>query len=152
MPELNVNILPHSSVICNVIFKRRVYECILTASIVQCSTSVVYSKLNLLPALPISSGTNSRPPTGPPPPFTPSKVQAIHETFGGGSGAFMVIDSSVIQTLMFRYVYIWLKDGKEFWAWINFVDSTSAGGFQWNGSNWIPFRIDIKTIDGIAGF
>ena len=99
-----------------------------------------YSQWNLFAISPVSSGTNSRPPAGPPPPFTPSKTQAIYESFGGGSGSFMIIDSSVIQTLMFRYVYIWLKDGKEFWAWINFVDNNFVGGF--NGTDLAGFHLE----------
>lgn len=104
------------------------------------------------PQTPISNTATSQPPAGPPPPFIPSKTQAMNEPPQSGPAIFMLIDPSVIQTLMFSYVYIWLKNGTEFWGWINNVDLNSVSGFRWNGSSWVPFRIDIRTIDGIGRF
>lgn len=110
------------------------------------------------PQPPTSNLANSKPPAGPPPPFIPSKTQAMNQTFGGGPGDFMIVGDfmilspSVIQTHMFRYVYIWLKNGTGFWAWINSVDGTSIAGWMWNGSNWVPFSLETRLIDGIARF
>lgn len=97
-------------------------------------------------------GTNSMPPAGPPPPFIPSKTEAMYETFGAGPGAFMIVDPSVIQTHMFRYVYIWLKNNTGFWGWINFIDGNYITGWRWNGEAWVPFKLEISAMDGIARF
>ena len=75
--------------------------------------------MEFIPQPPTNSIANSKPPAGPPPPFIPSKTQAMYQTFGGGQvfhdcWRFMILDPSVIQTLMFRYVYIWLKNSKDF--------------------------------------
>lgn len=111
-----------------------------------------YSQGESSPQTPISGTTTSESPIGPPPPFTPNKTQAIYQTWGAGPGAFMLIDASVIQTVMFSYVYIWLKDGREFWGWLNHVDPNFTSGFRWDGSRWVPVRINIRTMDGIARF
>ena len=101
---------------------------------------------------PPSSDTNSRPPAGPPPPFTPAEIQVIYQPHSTSPNAYLFFDSSVIKTYMFRYVYIWLKDGTGFWAWINYVDNVSVAGWRWNGSNWVPFKLEIRTIDLLAAF
>jgi len=111
-----------------------------------------YSREESYPQTSTSDIATSRPPTGPPPPFIPSKTQAMYETWGAGPGTFMLITPPVLQTYMFRYVYIWLKNGSEFWGWINHVDQNFASGFRWNGSSWVPFRINIRAIDGAARF
>lgn len=101
---------------------------------------------------PYSRTTSSRPPYGPPPPFTPSEIQIIYQQFSTSPNAYMVVSSSVIKTYMFRYVYIWLKDGTGFWAWINYVDNAFIAGWRWNGSNWVPFKLEIRTINLLAAF
>ena len=117
-----------------------------------------YSQGVAYPQSPASDLANSKPPAGPPPPFIPSKTQAMFQNFWGGPGDFMIVGDfmilapSVIQTNMFSYVYIWLKSGEEFWAWINFVDENFIAGWMWNGSNWVPFKLEIRLIDGIARF
>jgi hypothetical protein len=82
-------------------------------------------------------------PSGPPPNFTPSKNQ-----FGaaGGMGT-KAVDPGAIRPCTFRFVYIWLRNGRGFWAFLTFVGRRSASGFRWNGRRWIYFGIDLNRID-----
>jgi hypothetical protein len=84
-------------------------------------------------------------PSGPPPSFTPSIAQA--QSFGapGGVGTYAV-DPGAIRPCRFRFVYIWLRGGNSFWAWLTFVGPRSVSGFRWNGRRWVYFGIDIRRI------
>jgi hypothetical protein len=85
-------------------------------------------------------------PSGPPPKFTPSKAQA--QSFGG-PGVFAV-DPGAIRPCRFRFVYIWLRNGNSFWAWLTFVGRNSASGYRWNGRRWVYFGIDLRRIDSFV--
>jgi hypothetical protein len=87
-------------------------------------------------------------PSGPPPSFTPSKNQAQIQGFGapGGIGV-QAIDPGAIRRCRFRYVYIWLRNGNSFWAWLTFVGRRSISGYRWNGRRWVYFGIDLRRID-----
>ncbi|MCT8977762.1 hypothetical protein N4T77_14270 [Clostridium sp. CX1] len=104
----------------------------------------------------LSPGLTGTPPSiappGPPPNFIPSKIQAVYETTGSGTGFFYAVDTSVIGTCMFRYVYIWLNINTGFWSWINYVDDTSFAGYRWTGSNWVPFRLNSDLVAGFGCF
>ena len=91
-------------------------------------------------------------PSGPPPSFTPSKSQA--QGFGpqGGYGlqggfGIQAVDPGAIRPCRFRFVYIWLRGGNSFWAWLTFVGRRSVSGFRWNGRRWVYFGIDTRRID-----
>lgn len=89
-------------------------------------------------------------PSGPPPSFTPSKSQsgAPGGQFGatGGPGLYAV-DPGAIRPCIFRFVYIWPRNGRGFWAFLTFVGRRSASGFRWNGRRWVYFGIDLNRID-----
>lgn len=92
-------------------------------------------------------------PSGPPPSFTPSKNQAQVQSFGGPGGiSAQAIDPGAIRRCRFRYVYIWLRNGNSFWAWITFVGRRSIAGYRWNGRRWVYFGMDLRRIDAFICF
>ncbi|WP_207725795.1 hypothetical protein [Clostridium sp. DJ247] len=48
---------------------------------------------------------------------------------------------------MHKLIYIWFRDGINFWAWISFIGGGHAAGWRWNSQNWIKFEIDLRKVD-----
>lgn len=88
-------------------------------------------------------GGQDRPPSGPPPAYTPRRPQQQ------GPGIFAV-DPGAIRPCTFRYVYIWLRNGRQFWAYLVYVGRTSAAGWRWNGFRWVYFGVDLRRIDSFV--
>lgn len=84
--------------------------------------------------------TGTGPPPGPPPSFVPSQA-AAHQA----AEAF-AINPGAIRRCLFRYVYIWLDNGQQFWAWLVFVGTRSIAGWRWIGFRWVYFGIDLNRI------
>lgn len=82
-------------------------------------------------------------PSGPPPSITPSKQNA---TFKSGPQT-MAVEPQTLRPCVFRFVYIWPRRGRGFWAWLTFVGRKSASGFRWDGRRWVYFGIDLRQID-----
>jgi hypothetical protein len=80
-------------------------------------------------------------PSAPPPTFTPQKPLQAE-----GIGVYAV-DPGAIRRCLFRYVYLWLRNGQQFWAWLVFVGRQSASGYRWNGFRWVYFGVDLRQID-----
>jgi len=78
-------------------------------------------------------------PTAPPPNYTPQKAYGYAQPKAVSPGS--------IRRCMYRYVYIWLDNGRSFWAWLNRVDRRTASGWRWNGRRWVYFGIDLRRID-----
>jgi len=76
-------------------------------------------------------------PPGPPPAAVPQQPQV---------GTFAV-DPGAIFGCLYRYIYIWPRFGRPFWAWLVFVGRTSAAGYRWTGFRWVYFAIDLRLID-----
>ena len=89
-------------------------------------------------------GTASGPPLGPPPSFVPSQTAAQQ-----GPGIF-AINPGAIRPCRFRYVYLWLDNGQQFWAWLVFVGSRSVAGWRWIGFRWVYFGIDLDRIESFV--
>lgn len=84
-----------------------------------------------------TSGTG--PPSGPPPAFVPSQAQAQVTPFA--------VDPGAIRRCIFRYVYLWLDNRQQFWAWLVFVGPRSVAGWRWIGFRWVYFGIDLNRIE-----
>lgn len=91
-------------------------------------------------------GPASGPPSGPPPSFVPSQAAAQQTT-----GTF-AIDPGAIRRCIFRYVYLWLNNGQQFWAWLVFVGPRSVSGWRWIGFRWVFFGIDLDRIESFVCF
>ena len=85
-------------------------------------------------------GSQSGPPQGRPPSFTPSQASA-QQTAG-----VLAVDPGAIRPCRFRFVYLWLDNRQQFWAWLVFVGRQSAAGWRWNGFRWVYFGIDLDRI------
>ncbi|MCT8975430.1 hypothetical protein N4T77_02350 [Clostridium sp. CX1] len=81
----------------------------------------------------------------PPPGRVPQKPSA---GFGGPGGpqTFAVSPGS-IRRCRNRFVYIWLRNGNSFWAYLTRIDRTTASGYRWNGRRWVYFGVDLRRID-----
>lgn len=84
------------------------------------------------------------PPSGPPPSFVPS-VATAQQTIGP-----YAVDPGAIRPCLFRFVYIWLVTGQQFWAWLVFVGRESAAGWRWTGFRWVYFGIDLSQISAFV--
>lgn len=98
------------------------------------------------------------PPAGPPPQFTPQQSAATQQFGGPGVGAQQfgpgvgtyAVDPGAIRPCIGRYVYIWLRGGYAFWAWLTFVGRQSVAGYRWTGYRWVYFGIDRRRIVSFA--
>lgn len=81
-------------------------------------------------------------PIGPPknmPPFSaPSKPK---------SQSLGIVDPRAIRRCLFRFTYIWLRNGRSFWIYLTFVGRHSIAGWRWNGRRWVYVGIDIDRIE-----
>lgn len=85
-------------------------------------------------------GLPSGPPQGRPPSFIPSQA-AAQQTAG-----VLAVDPGALRPCRFRFVYLWLDNRQQFWAWLVFVGRRSAAGWRWTGFNWVYFGIDLDRI------
>jgi hypothetical protein len=83
-------------------------------------------------------------PSGPPPAFVPSQA-AAQQSFG-----VMAVNPGAIRPCLFRFVYLWLDNGQQFWAWLVFVGPRSVAGWRWNGFRWIYFGVDTRSINSFV--
>ncbi|NMM63310.1 hypothetical protein HBE96_11600 [Clostridium sp. P21] len=88
---------------------------------------------NLISPSPISAPPNS----------IPSKSRGYNNIDLTGVN----INGNALKGLMFKPIYMWLRDGTEFWCWISYIFSPHLGGFMWDGFRWINFEVDLRKID-----
>lgn len=86
-----------------------------------------------------------RPPAGPPPTYIPQKPRPQAQ----GPGV-LAVDPGAIRPCVFRYVYLWLTNGRQFWAYLVFVGRTSVAGWRWNGFRWVYFGLDLRRIESFV--
>lgn len=78
-------------------------------------------------------------PKGPPPMHEPMKKHTGPST--------KAVDQGAIKGCKYRYVYIWPRRGRGFWAYLTYVGRTSVAGFRWNGRRWTYFGMDLRQIE-----
>ncbi|MGO0063449.1 transporter [Brevibacillus fluminis] len=74
------------------------------------------------------------PPTSPPPTFIPMQPAPFR------------IDPGAISGCLFRFTYLWLVDGDQFWFFPVFVGARSVAGFRWTGRSWRYTGFDLRLI------
>jgi hypothetical protein len=47
---------------------------------------------------------------------------------------------------LFRFTYIWLFNGNDFWFYPTFVDGQFVQGFRWRRNRWEFDRINLRRI------
>jgi len=86
-----------------------------------------------------SGGPPSGPPSGPPPDIAPQLT-------GTQGIAPQAVDPGSIRRCRNRFVYLRLRGGREFWAWLVFVGRLSVSGWRWTGFNWVYFGVNLRQI------
>ncbi|MEO3944899.1 transporter [Gorillibacterium sp. CAU 1737] len=75
-------------------------------------------------------------PTSPPPSYVPQQPMATS----------FAVDPGAIWRCRFRYTYIWLRNGSNFWFFPTFVGRTSVSGFRWTGRSWVFTGLSLNQI------
>lgn len=88
-------------------------------------------------------------PPPPPPSIIPEKTTAYLAKQPGGVSIYAV-DPGAIRPCRYQYVYIWLENGQQFWAWLTYVGRYSAAGWRWTGYRWVYFGVDLRRIDSFV--
>lgn len=86
-------------------------------------------------------------PSSAPPNFTPS--QSSSQQFGITPQA---VDPGAIRPCTYRFIYIWPRRGRGFWAWLVFVGPRSVAGFRWYRNSWRYFGMDLRNINSFQCF
>lgn len=86
----------------------------------------------------VEENSRKRVPNNPPPEFTPNKSDSKN---------LKTVSSNSLKPCTYQYVYLWLKDGSSFWAWLTMVDRKSVSGYKWHCCKWIYFGLDLNKID-----
>ena len=84
---------------------------------------------------PMMPGQPNMPP-GPPPNKEPMKGPSLK-----------AVDPGAIKNCKYRYVYIWPRGGRGFWAYLTYVGRDSIAGYSWNGRRWVYFGMDLRRIE-----
>lgn len=103
------------------------------------------------PVPPISNypGENLYPtgiPNSPPPNFTPKQNNPNVQYLNNNENSKLVSSNS-IRFCLFKFTYIWQRNGKQYWTFLTNVDRSSISGFRWIGRTWVYFGLDLRKID-----
>ncbi|MEQ8155450.1 MAG: hypothetical protein ABRQ25_11290 [Clostridiaceae bacterium] len=85
-------------------------------------------------------------PMSKPPNFTPSKSESKSMVYPHGPGVYNV-DFGAIRPCAYRFVYIWQRNGRSYWAYLTFVGRRSVAGWRWIGWRWVYFGLDLRRIE-----
>ncbi len=96
-------------------------------------------------------GPPGRPPQGPPggpPPGPPGPPPAA--PFGRGTDRErfppFIPDVNRLRRCLFRYTYIWLNNGNDFWFYPVALSGGFLAGFRWRNSRWRFETLNIRRI------
>ncbi|MBE2975310.1 transporter [Priestia megaterium] len=82
----------------------------------------------------------AQPPSSPPPAFTPTPK------LGSGGPSLYAVDPGAIAGCLYRYTYIWPRNGRPYWFYPTFVGRRSVAGYRWTGSFWVYAGVDVNQI------
>lgn len=80
------------------------------------------------------------PPPGRPPSVNPSQNK-------NQQPGVKAVDPGAIRPCTYRYVYIYPRRGRAYWAWLTYVGKTSSSGYKWTGRDWVYFGVDLRQIE-----
>ena len=91
-------------------------------------------------------------PKSPPPNYIPSKSAAGVQGFGpsGGGIGTTAVSANSIRFCLYKYTYIWERNGRNYWAFLLNVDRRSVSGFRWFRRRWVYFGVDLRRIDSFV--
>ena len=106
------------------------------------------------PAFNFPGGTFTPPgaPKSAPPNYIPSKNSAGVQSFSTGDGGIQTtaVSSNSIRFCLYKYTYIWQRNGRSYWTFLLNVDRRSVSGFRWTGRQWVYFGIDLRQVDAFV--
>lgn len=88
-------------------------------------------------------GGQGGPPSAPPPSGPPPSEGVLATQ---GSPSVYAVDPGAISGCAFRYTYIRLNNGEQFWFYPTFIGRNSVAGYRWIFFRWIYFGIDTRRI------
>ncbi|MEC1521972.1 transporter [Neobacillus niacini] len=74
-------------------------------------------------------------PSSPPPSYTPQESPSLY-----------AVDPGAIRGCLYRYTYIWLNNGSNFWFYPTYVGRDSIAGYRWRGFRWVYYGTDLRRI------
>ncbi|ARU60131.1 hypothetical protein CBW65_02950 [Tumebacillus avium] len=80
-------------------------------------------------------------PTTPPPNFIPQKPLTV------GGPQQLAVSAPSLRPCLFRFTYVWLRNGNAFWFYPVFLDRRTVAGFRWNGFSWAYVGLDLRRIE-----
>ncbi|CAM5794004.1 hypothetical protein BBOR36S_03361 [Brevibacillus borstelensis] len=96
-------------------------------------------------------GSSAFPPGGfPPPPSVPppSRIPSAPRSFGQQ----FRVDRGSFRGCLFRFTFVWLRNGRSFWFYPVFVSRTTVAGYRWNGFTWQYFGLALNRIVSFTCF
>lgn len=104
------------------------------------------------------------PPVAPPPSFIPSKTDANvkklttqgyqgqagfpgPQGFPGQGPSPQYVSPGSIRPCLYKFTYIWQRNGRSYWAYPTHIDRYSISGWRWFGYRWVYFGVDLRRID-----
>jgi hypothetical protein len=81
----------------------------------------------------------SAPPKTPPPSTTP-KLSDVPEP------NLTAVEYGAIAPCIFRFTYIWLRNGQSFWTYLVFISRTTISGWQYKAGQWVYFSVSLKDL------
>lgn len=84
-----------------------------------------------------------------PPNYIPNKNAPGVQSFNisGGTTSTFAVSANSIRFCLYKFTYIWQRNGQSYWAYLLNVDRRSVSGFRWTGRNWVYFGINLRRID-----
>lgn len=91
-------------------------------------------------------------PKSAPPNYTPNKNGPGVQNFNiaGGAPSTFAVSANSIRFCLYKYTYIWERNGRNYWAFLLNIDRHSVSGFRWTGRRWVYFGIDLRRIDAFV--
>ncbi|GIM28894.1 hypothetical protein CPJCM30710_15600 [Clostridium polyendosporum] len=100
------------------------------------------------------------PPVAPPPSFLPSKTDKNVKTlttqaypgypspgYPGQGPSPQFVSPGSIRPCLYKFTYIWQRNGRSYWAYPTRIDRRSISGWRWLGWRWVYFGVDLRRID-----
>lgn len=78
-------------------------------------------------------------PTSPPPNYTPKLANVPTPNLS-------TVEFGIINPCIFKYTYLWLKNGDEFWSYLVYISRTAIAGWRYQGGRWVYFTLDLSDL------
>ncbi|MCP8968682.1 transporter [Ectobacillus sp. SYSU M60031] len=93
------------------------------------------------PPPPGGGGGQQGAPQTPPPSFTPPRPPS--------QASLYAVDPGAIRRCLYRYTYVWLRNGRGFWFYPIYVGRNSVAGYRWrpNQYRWSYVGLDLNSIE-----